>query len=224
MMEQTYLVAELFTSINGEGPLSGQPAVFVRFAGCNLSCAYCDTAWANDPDVTVMFFTEEELVSRILSEGIRNVTLTGGEPLFRPGMESLLRRLCACPQLHIEIETNGSIDLAPFAGIPNPPSFTMDYKLSCSGMEDRMHTDNFRLLTEKDSVKFVVGSISDCEKALAVIRKYELTGRCHLYLSAVFGMIRPEEIVQFMLKNKCNDINLQLQIHKFIWDPEKRGV
>lgn len=87
-----------------------------------------------------------------------------------------------------------------------------------------MHTDNFRLLTEKDSVKFVVGSISDCEKALSVIRKYELAGRCHLFFSAVFGMIRPEEIVQFMLKNKCNDINLQLQIHKFIWDPEKRGV
>lgn len=223
-MSDTFLVAEIFTSINGEGPLAGQPAVFVRFAGCNLSCAYCDTAWANDPDVTVMVYTEEELCKYILSEGIRNVTLTGGEPLYRPGMESLLRRLCSIPELHIEIETNGSIDLAPFASIPNPPSFTMDYKLSCSGMEDKMCTSNFRLLTEKDSVKFVVGSISDCERALEIIREYDLAGRCHVYLSAVFGMIDPKDIVSFMLANKCNDINLQLQIHKFIWDPDKRGV
>lgn len=223
-MSDTFLVAEIFTSINGEGPLAGQPAVFVRFAGCNLSCAYCDTAWANEPDVTVMFYTEDELVERILSEGIENVTLTGGEPLFRPGMESLLRRLGSCRQIHVEIETNGSIDLTPFAKIPNPPSFTMDYKLSCSGMEDRMQTENFRLLTEKDSVKFVVGSISDCERALAIIREYDLAGRCHLYLSAVFGMIDPKDIVGFMLANKCNHINLQLQIHKYIWDPDKRGV
>lgn len=223
-MSETYLVAEIFTSINGEGPLAGQPAVFVRFAGCNLSCAYCDTAWANEPDVTVMFFTEEQLCKRILSEGIRNVTLTGGEPLYRPGMEQLLRRLCANPELHIEIETNGSIDLRPFISIPNPPSFTMDYKLSCSGMENQMYTDNFRLLTEKDSVKFVVGSIADCKRALEIIRVNDLAGRCHLYLSAVFGMIDPKDIVSFMLANKCNHINLQLQIHKYIWDPDKRGV
>lgn len=223
-MSDLFLVAEIFTSINGEGPLAGQPAVFVRFAGCNLSCAYCDTAWANDPDISVMLFTEEDLCKHILSEGIKNVTLTGGEPLYRPGMDSLLRRLCSVPELHIEIETNGSIDLTPFASIPDPPSFTMDYKLSCSGMEDHMCTSNFRLLTEKDSVKFVVGSISDCERALEIIREYNLAGRCHVYLSAVFGMIDPKDIVSFMLANKCNDINLQLQIHKFIWDPDKRGV
>ena len=87
-----------------------------------------------------------------------------------------------------------------------------------------MYKDNFRLLTEKDSVKFVVGSISDCERALEIIREYHLTGRCHIYLSAVFGMIDPKDIVSFMLLNKCNDINLQLQIHKYIWDPDKRGV
>lgn len=223
-MSDLFAIAEIFTSINGEGPLAGQPAVFVRFAGCNLSCAYCDTAWANEPDVTVMIFNEEKLTDTILAYGIRNVTLTGGEPLFRPGMESLLGRLCAIPQLHIEIETNGSIDLAPFAAIPNPPSFTMDYKLSCSGMEGRMYTDNFRLLTEKDSVKFVVGSIADCERALEIIRAYGLEGRCHLFFSAVFGMIEPKEIVSFMLSNKCNDINLQLQMHKYIWDPNQRGV
>lgn len=223
-MSDMFTIAELFTSINGEGPLAGQPAVFVRFAGCNLACAYCDTAWANSPDVTVMIADEDRLTNLILEKGIKNVTLTGGEPLFRPGMENLLRRLCAIPQLHIEIETNGSIDLAPFAKIPNPPSFTMDYKLSCSGMEDQMFTDNFRLLTEKDSVKFVVGSIADCERALEIIREFDLISRCHLFFSAAFGMIDPKEIVSFMLANKCNDINLQLQMHKYIWDPDKRGV
>ena len=83
-MERTYEVVEHFVSINGEGPLAGQLAVFVRFKGCNLSCLYCDTKWANEPDVPARVMTAEEIHQAIMETGVRNVTLTGGEPLDRP--------------------------------------------------------------------------------------------------------------------------------------------
>ncbi len=221
---QTYDVVEHFVSINGEGPLAGELAVFVRFKGCNLACRYCDTRWANQSDAKAVAMTADEIYQTIQDTGIRNVTLTGGEPLWRPGIDLLLRRLCSDPHLHIEIETNGSIDLAPFAVLPYPPAFTMDYKLSCSGMETSMRTDNFALLTKKDTVKFVVGSLKDCKRAARIINEYHLIGKCHLYLSPVFGSIAPADIVEFMKANRMNGIRLQIQMHKVIWDPDRRGV
>ena len=106
----------------------------------------------------------------------------------------------------------------------NPPSLTMDYKLPSSGMEQHMNTDNFKLLTVKDTVKFVCGSQEDLQKAHSIIQEYRLTERCGVYLSPVFGKIAPEEIVDFMKENKLNDVKIQLQMHKFIWTPEMKGV
>lgn len=223
-MSATYEVVEHFVSINGEGPLAGQLAVFIRFKGCNLCCSYCDTRWANEDNASSTAMTAEEIHQMILKTGIRNVTLTGGEPLARPHILELLAVLSADRSLHIEIETNGSIDLHTFVSLSNPPSFTMDYKLPCSGMENSMCTDNFSLLTRKDTVKFVAGSLADCRRAAEIIREYRLNGRCHVYLSPVFGSIEPAEIVEFMKENQMNGINLQIQMHKIIWDPDRRGV
>ncbi len=223
-MNQTYQVVEYFVSINGEGPLAGQLAVFVRLKGCNLSCVYCDTKWANEADAPYTEMTAEEIHQAIRETGVRNVTLTGGEPLDRPYILELLKELAADSTLHVEIETNGSVNLAPFCRIPNGPSFTMDYKLSCSGMESAMDTDNFSLLTSNDTVKFVVGSLSDCKRALEIMEQYQLIGRCHLYYSPVFGSIDPADIVEFMKQNHLNGVNLQIQMHKVIWDPDRRGV
>ena len=223
-MERTYEVVEHFVRINGEGPLAGQLAVFVRFKGCNLSCLYCDTKWANEPDVPARVMTAEEIHQAIMETGVRNVTLTGGEPLDRPYISELLEKLAANHLLHVEIETNGSVSLAPFVNIPNRPSFTMDYKLSCSGMETAMDTDNFSLLTEKDTVKFVTGSLADCERAVEIMKQFRLIGRCHLYFSPVFGSIDPADIVEFMKEQQLNGVNLQIQMHKVIWDPDRRGV
>ena len=78
--------------------------------------------------------------------------------------------------------------------------------------------------TPKDTVKFDVGSLADCQKAFEIIQSYQLEGRCHIYLSPVFGMIEPSQSVEFMKQNKMNGINLQIQMHKVIWDPEERGV
>ena len=223
-MDRTYEVAEYFVSINGEGPLAGQLAVFVRLKGCNLACEYCDTKWANEPDAAFTAMTAEEIHQAIKETGVHNVTLTGGEPLARPHIAGLLEELAADPELHVEIETNGSVSLAPFCRIPNAPSFTMDYKLSCSGMESFMDTDNFSLLTQKDTVKFVTGSLADCERALEVMKQFQQIGRCHLYFSPVFGSIDPADIVEFMKENHLNGVNLQIQMHKVIWDPDRRGV
>ncbi len=217
-------IAEKFVSVNGEGRLSGQLAVFIRFCRCNLDCSYCDTSWAKDMHVSYEVADENEIYDYIKATGVNNVTLTGGEPLIQEGMKILLGRLALDKQLHIEIETNGSIDISDFSGIENPPSFTIDYKLPSSNMENHMFLLNFSRVSLKDTVKFVVSDIADLEKAKTVIEKFHLQKKCSVYISPVFGKISPEEIVNFMKIHKLNDVNLQLQIHKIIWDPNKKGV
>ncbi len=219
----TFPVVELFTSINGEGVLAGQLTVFVRFRGCNLNCSYCDTQWANQPDAPITPMTAEQIRDAILATGVSLVTLTGGEPLCQPQLRGLLTLLAQEPTLHMEIETNGSRDLTPLLDIPNV-TFTMDYKLAGSDMEKHMRLANFPLLRPQDTVKFVVSSIADLDRAWEVISQYQLTDRCYVYLSPVFGKIDPADIVTYMTDHTMNRVRLQLQMHKFIWDPNARGV
>lgn len=217
-------VVEKFISVNGEGRLSGQLAVFIRFAGCNLDCSYCDTRWANESDVHYELMSAKEVYDHIKSTKVRNVTLTGGEPLLQEGILELLEILSKDKELSVEIETNGSIPLDKFSNIENPPSFTMDYKLPSSNMENKMITDNFKYLTKKDTVKFVSGSIEDLEKVKTIIINYSLVNKTNVYISPVFGKIDMNNIVEFMKDNKMNGVTLQIQLHKVIWEPEKRGV
>lgn len=219
-----YKVAEIFSSINGEGRLAGELAVFVRFCGCNLSCSYCDTAWANERNAPFTAMTRQEIYEAIKDTGIRNVTLTGGEPLLQPGIDALLALLAADETLHVEIETNGSMPIAPYADMKNRPSMTLDYKLPGSGMEHGMYLDNYRQVQSIDTVKFVCKSEGDLNRALEIITRYRLTEKCAVYLSPVFGQIAPDRIVDFLKEHRLNGVKLQLQLHKFIWDPEKRGV
>lgn len=216
-------VVETFTSINGEGPCAGELAFFVRFQGCNLRCSYCDTAWANAADCPYEERTPAEIVRQALAAGIRNVTLTGGEPLLQPEMPALLTHFARENALRVEVETNGAVDLAPFCGDARPV-FTMDVKLPSSGMEGAMRLDNLARLQAPDTVKFVCGSHEDLEAAAALIRAHDLIARCHVYLSPVFGALAPAEMVDYMLTRRLNGVRLQLQMHKYIWDPDKRGV
>lgn len=217
-------VVEKFISINGEGRRCGQLATFIRFAGCNLNCGYCDTAWANDRKVAFDPMTAEEVYAYIKETQVTNVTLTGGEPLLQQDMGELLELLSQDPELYVEIETNGSVLLSKFSDLENPPSFTMDYKLPSSGMERMMALENFDHLTEKDTVKFVSGSMADLEKARELINKYKLTEKTSIFISPVFGDIELESIVDFMKDNQMNGVNMQVQLHKIIWDPNERGV
>lgn len=218
-------VAEKFISINGEGTRAGELAVFVRFVGCNLRCTYCDTMWANEPGCPYEEMTPAQICDYVRSTVISNVTLTGGEPLLQKQMGELIGQLIRDCGVRVEIETNGAVDLHPFAQIPEGrPSFTMDYKLPSSGCEDRMITENFSVLQAQDTVKFVSGSREDLERAAEIIEEYGLLDRCYVYFSPVFGKIEPAEIVDFMLENKLNKARIQIQMHKVIWDPNARGV
>ena len=216
-------VVEKFISINGEGAHAGELAAFIRFRGCNLSCSYCDTCWANTENAPAEYETIEELAAWVAESKVHNATLTGGEPLLQKECgalsELLIKNGC-----RVEIETNGSISLERLASAEYRPIFTMDYKLPSSGMEEFMCIDNFRLLGCHDTVKFVSGSIADLEKAAELIDTYKLTERCHVFISPVFGEIEPADIVDFMEQHKMNGVRLQLQLHKFIWEPTRRGV
>ncbi len=219
-----YKVVETFISINGEGQHAGELALFIRFAGCNLNCNYCDTRWANQPDVVYQEMTETEIKALVTDSGVRNVTLTGGEPLLQPGMYQLLETMGSLPDIRIEIETNGSVDIGPYMTLIRRPAFTLDYKLPGSGMEAGMNTENYRYLTKEDTVKFVISDKADLTRAREIIEQYQLEGRCGIYYSPVFGRIRPAEIVDDMIEHRLNGVHMQLQMHKFIWDPEQRGV
>ena len=218
-----YPVAELFASINGESVRAGEPAVFVRFRGCNLACSYCDTKWANRPDCPVRMMTAEEIADYADRAGIADVTLTGGEPLMQKELDVLISRLTASGH-RVELETNGSVSVEALSRLEPRPVFTLDYKLPGSGMESAMLTENYRFLAKEDSVKFVSGSREDLERAAEIIERYRLTEKCSVFISPVFGKIDPADIVAFLLERRMNGVRLQLQLHKFIWDPEKRGV
>ena len=218
-------VAEIFISINGECTRAGELAVFVRFTGCNLRCSYCDTKWANEPGCLFEEMSPEEICEYVRASGIDNVTLTGGEPLLQKDMGKLIGLLIGELGARVEIETNGSVDLRPYTQLPaGRPVFSMDYKLPSSGCEDRMLMENFEVLAAQDTVKFVSGNRADLERAYEIIREYDLLNRCYVYFSPVFGEIEPAQIVEFMLEKKLNKARIQIQMHKVIWDPDKRGV
>ena len=128
--------------------------------------------------------------------------------------------------IRVEIETNGAVDIAPLANAFSKEklSLTMDYKLPSSGCEEKMLLSNMEALRKQDTVKFVSGSINDLECAEKIIEKFHLTERCQVFISSVFGSIEPVEIVNFMTSKRMNDVRLQIQMHKVIWNPEERGV
>ncbi|SDB49765.1 7-carboxy-7-deazaguanine synthase [Pseudobutyrivibrio sp. YE44] len=217
-------VVEKFVSINGEGQHAGELAVFIRLRGCNLSCSYCDTRWACTADAKAEEMTELQLLDYVKSTGVKRVTLTGGEPLLAKDVMVLLEAFAKEPDIKVEIETNGSISLEPFVAIENPPAFTLDYKLAGSGMEAKMDLSNFQYLQEKDTVKFVCSDVSELDKVCNIVNTYSLSDKCTVLISPVFGRIEPADMVDYLIEHKRNDIRLQLQLHKFIWDPNKRGV
>lgn len=216
-------VIERFVSVNGEGAHAGELAVFIRFKGCNLDCSYCDTRYANVAGAEFTELSVRDLADWVSATRVHNVTLTGGEPVLQAELPELTAKLIGMGK-RVEIETNGSVPLDALASMPERPVFTMDYKLPSSGMESSMCRENFRLLGCHDTVKFVSGSMEDLSRAEEIIKQYSLIGRCHVYISPVFGAIDPAEIVGFMTERGLNGVRLQLQLHKFIWDPSERGV
>lgn len=228
-MEPRMRVLEVFTSIDGEGVFQGYPATFVRFVGCNLRCKWCDTdySWEENVDaVETRLMSPNEVFEEVHAKGITHVTLTGGEPTLQPGLEVLVRLLVTSGHI-VNIETNGTTGVPEWAikyQYIGRCVWTMDWKCPSSGQSQHMATDRVRTLTHTDVLKFVVVDDIDLHEALAVIKELDQKERPMVYLSPVFGSVEPAHIVEFMLDNGMDDCRVQLQLHKVIWEPDKRGV
>lgn len=211
------LISEIFYSISGESVNAGYPTVFVRTFGCNLRCSYCDSMYA----VTGRDFKEmtvDEVFDEIEKFKCYRVILTGGEPLLQKDIMDLIIRLNE-NEYCVEIETNGAVDVGEvcnWGGV----IVTMDWKSPSSGMNDKMIESNLTNLHASDVIKFVVGSKEDLDEMKRVLPKT----RARAFVSPVFGEIEPKDIVQYLLDNHLNNVRFQLQIHKFVWDKDKRGV
>lgn len=212
-------VVEIFKSIDGEGIRAGIPTTFIRLYGCNLNCSYCDTRYGCENN-NYKEMSINEIISCVISLGVTNITLTGGEPLIHKDSFELINELCDKGYI-VNIETNGSIDISDI----NEKAFvTIDYKCPSSNMEGHMYMNNFLELRNKDVCKFVVGSLEDLDKARKIIQNYNLENRCNVFLSPVFNKIEAKEIVKYILDNNMNNCRVQLQLHKYIWDPNMKGV
>ena len=139
-------------------------------------------------------------------------------------MARLLKMLSRDKNLRIEIETNGGVSLEKFVGIGDNITFTMDYKLPGSGMDKYMIMENYNLLRHEDTVKFVVSDRNDMDRARKIIDEYQLTKKTEVYLSSSFNKIMPKDIVEYMIEHNMNKVKLQLQMHKYIWEPDRKGV
>ena len=214
-------VIEIFKSINGEGLKSGLLSVFVRFEGCNLRCPYCDTKYSYI-NAKYKEMSQDEIINYIDNSNVLNVTLTGGEPLLQDGIFDLIKKLTK-KGYNVEIETNGSIDISNYKKFKNV-FVTLDYKTPSSKMEAKMNLDNYKFIDKNDVVKFCCGTKEDLLKAKEIIKKYKLEEYTNPFISPIYGEINLEEIVEFLKDNDLVNTRLQLQIHKIIWDKDKRGV
>lgn len=218
-------VIEKFISINGEGPAAGALAAFIRFEGCNLRCAWCDTTYAFQSEQKE-WLTAKEIYTYIKESKVKYVTLTGGEPLLQEDIGELLELLDKDNELITYIETNGSLDITKFKKTYTRGAiyYIVDYKLPSSHMSERMEKSNLHIVTKEDVYKFVVGSEEDLEEAYKIIQTYQLEKRCQVYLSPVLSQIKPHTLVAFMKQRRLREVKLQLQLHKIIWPEVERGV
>lgn len=208
-------INEIYTSIQGESSYSGLPCTFVRLSGCSLRCSWCDTVYS--------YFKGEDLTFDEILEKIPSypnlVEITGGEPLEQKGVLELMNRLVNKGH-KVLIETSGSEDIST---IHQSVTIIMDIKCPDSRMEDRNLYSNISHLKESDEVKFVIASEKDFDFAVDIMNKYELTEKCHVLMSCAFGSLKEEELVSWILKAKLN-VRFNLQQHKYIWSPRKKGV
>ena len=209
-------VVEIFKSIDGEGIRVGYPVTFIRLAGCNLRCNYCDTKYSYENEKFTEM-TPQEIYNRVYKLGGRRITLTGGEPLIHKDVKVLVDLLIQ-KGYEVNIETNGSVDITLF--LDKHTIITMDYKCASSDMEDKMLLDNISKLRKQDVLKFVVSDDNDLD---TVQRIYQNT-KATVYISPVFGRIEPKQIVEYMLEHNMENCRVQVQLHKIIWNPEERGV
>ena len=210
-------VCEIFYSLQGESTFTGLPCSFIRLSGCNLDCAWCDTGYAKTKAVPM---TVGQILETIESHHCGLVEVTGGEPLLQKNTPALISALLE-KNYQVLLETNGSKSIEPL----HPGCIKIvDIKCPSSTEQNSFLMENIDFLTDRDEIKFVIGSKEDYQFATRFIRtNLSKISPHHIHLSPVFGQILPADIAAWMMADHLG-ARLSLQQHKIIWDPDKRGV
>lgn len=207
---------EVYASVQGESTFVGLPCVFVRLAGCNLRCTWCDSAWTFTGGTHRSI---DDVVEEACGFGIDLVEVTGGEPLVHKQAIPLMERLVARGKT-VLLETSGSRDIGP---VPPEVHVILDLKPPDSGEVASNLWSNIPKLRQKDEVKVVIASRRDYEWAREAVRAHGLIDRCAVLFSPAFGLVDPKDIVDWILADGLR-VRFQLQLHKFVWPPDQRGV
>jgi len=210
-------VNEIFHSIQGESTYAGRPCVFVRLTACDLRCSWCDTPYAFHEGQKMPL---EAVLDEVERYGCDVVEVTGGEPLLQQDVYPLMRALLDRGKT-VLIETGGHRSIAD---VPRGVVKVMDVKCPGSGEAARMDWDNFDRLAPTDEVKFVIRDRADYEYATEVVARYGLVNKvAAIHFSPVHGVLDPKTLSEWVLADRLQ-VRVQLQVHKYIWSPETRGV
>lgn len=209
-------VNEIFHSIQGESTYAGRPCVFIRLTYCNLRCSYCDTEYAFYDGVER---SVDSITAEVKKFNCNLVEVTGGEPLIQEESLGLMKRLCD-EKYEVMLETGGSLSIDK---VDSRVKIILDLKCPSSSMAKKNLYENLNHIKKSDEVKFVIGSREDYDWSKKTIEKYNITKKCSVLLSVVFGMLEPVTLAGWILEDKL-DVRLQLQLHKFIWEPDTKGV
>jgi len=209
-------INEIFYSIQGESSLAGLPCIFIRLTYCNLRCSYCDTEYAFYEGTDYKF---EEILAKIKKYDCNLIEVTGGEPLVQKEVLPLMKILCDSGY-DVIIETGGSLSIKE---IDKRVKIIMDLKCPSSKMAEKNLYENIDVLKPNDEVKFVIGNRQDYDWSKNVISQYWLTEKCSVLFSNVFEELKPIQLAEWILEDNLK-VRFQIQMHKYIWDPKKRGV
>ena len=210
------LIHEIYRSVQGESHYAGLPCVFVRLAVCNSRCVWCDTPHAFNQGSS---WSPQAVLDKVLSYHCPLVEVTGGEPLLQKEVLPLMARF-ADSDLRVLLETSGAVSIG---GVDGRVHVIMDLKCADSGEMENNRWSNLDLLKPSDEIKFVVASRRDFDWAAATVREHRLDRRFPILMSPVFGAVEPVQLADWLLASGFH-IRMQLQLHKYIWDPEARGV
>jgi 7-carboxy-7-deazaguanine synthase len=210
-------INEIFHSIQGESTYAGRPCVFVRLTACDLRCRWCDTPYAFHEGRKM---SVDEVVADVAARGCPTVEVTGGEPLLQPDVYPLMQRLMDSG-MTVLIETGGHRSIAD---VPRGVIRIMDIKCPGSGEAEKNDWTNLSRLATQDEVKFVIADRRDYEYARDIVQREQLPSRVNAVLfSPVHGELAPRLLSEWVIADRL-DVRVQLQVHKYIWSPDTRGV
>jgi 7-carboxy-7-deazaguanine synthase len=202
-------VNEIFHSLQGEADCVGFPTVFVRLTGCPLRCQYCDTEYAFHAGD---WLDLEAILDKVRNIGASHVCVTGGEPLAQPNCLKLLARLCDAGY-QVSLETSGALDVA---GVDVRVSRVIDVKTPASNEASRNRIENFRHLTPRDQLKFVICSRDDYDWSKAFLQEHHLSERCRILFSPSYNQLPPTMLAEWILADRL-PVRFQMQLHKILW-------